>query len=226
MAHKKNRMYVLYTFKKSYFTQTFKWESQYCTRDELVTVIAAKKLYGHSDVLNSLVADRDCISSDTHGIAFKLYDIESACYREVYSLRKKDNGQIDLKALAKDVDSKVAQIEKEREIRREHYAKLKEREQFVFRDGPVPYTGCHRYRGRYYRRPKLHRLKVQSEIVEYKEFIKGNERKENLPTWDDRPRRRSHSWKDSYKCRKQWMKNNKTHVDTVSIDKTMESALE
>lgn len=83
------------------------------------------------------------------------------------------------------------------------------RNNYKFRQEPVPFTGK-KYRGKYYRIPKLHNLYKQTSDVEYKDFVRAKRNLNNLPNiyWDDAPlrsRANSKSWKDCSKKRKQWM---------------------
>lgn len=62
----------------------------------------------------------------------------------------------------------------------------------------------------YYRHPRVYREKKFNEA--HKEFVRSKRNVANLPdSWNDNYsyKKYSKSWKDRYKCRKQWMRTNK-----------------
>ena len=86
---------------------------------------------------------------------------------------------------------------------------------YRFRNGPVP--GVHKIRGGYYRTWKsTQRGRVQDNIPEYAAYV----RKGAVPAdyWDVEPRRHfEQSWKHQSKCRHQWERHMRRHVDTGSM---------
>lgn len=69
-------------------------------------------------------------------------------------------------------------------------------------------------KGRYYLYSKYHyyrRIRTfpeRRDALAYPEFVRAKRRSKTLPNpWDDFPVQSVKSWKDTHKCRKQWMKN-------------------
>lgn len=59
---------------------------------------------------------------------------------------------------------------------------------------------------RHYRKP--HTIAERRASFDHPEFVRAKRNATNLPdSWDDIPIFHNKSWKDTHKCRKQWMKN-------------------
>lgn len=231
MSKKKNKNYVLLTLRRNYdFSKheyvDFKWNPCYYTREQLISRLAISEIYNKEEsILNNLSVDMSETSTDKKEIEIRnrLFDYKTWRYRELYFIAKvvgDEFQRVNVGSLVDSVNKKADEIKKLRNARGLRYRAERRCETYTFRYDPVP--NVHKYHchhGSWYRIPQLGRLMRQSEATEYKEFIKGDERKENLPTWDDRPRHNDKSWKTSYKVRKQWQKHVRKHVDTSYYDR-------
>lgn len=224
MSKKKNKNYVLLVFRRSFdiskgaYTD-FQWIPSYYTREQLIAKLALNKVYSKDEyILDNLSTNMAETSVNKEEIRDKLLDLKTFRYRPLYFIAKIVEGElykVNIEPLVPLVNEKADELVQDREARRNRYKAFSRCETYRFRVDPVP--NVHKYhchRGSYYRRPQIGRLLRQSSEIEYKEFIKGDERKENMPTWDDRPRHNDKSWKTSYKCRKQWQKHVRKHVST------------
>ena len=224
MSKKKNRNFVIFTLRNSYdfnkgaYTD-FRWVPSYYTREQLINRIAINKVYSKNEyILDNLSVNMAETSVSKEEVRNKLLDITTLRYKPLYFIAKVTNGElyrVDVDTLRPLINKKADEIIKDREARRNRYRATRRCESYRFRVDPVPNVHTyHCHRGSYYRHPQINKLLRQSSDVEYKEFIKGDERKENMPTWDDRPRHNDKSWKTSYKCRKQWQNHVRKHVST------------
>ena len=101
---------------------------------------------------------------------------------------------------------------------REYY---KNATRFKFRHGNVPCVSKYKHhKGDFSQRMCMSGIRKENADIEHKEFIRPCERMSSIPYWDYRPRHLDRSWKTSYKCKKQWMKNMHKHVDTYQIKST------
>lgn len=219
--HKKRKTYVLLTLRECFVTSedgkiraVGVWEKYYYNRQELIRKLAISKVYDSNRIIDNLLAN----TSDT-----SVHVVDTLPNKGVYNfsydskrkyclakLVKNDIETFSYNIISKDVEKKVEELNIRRAKRLDKLKADRRSMKYTFRRGNVPGICKHRWhRGTYYRHPQLHRLMIQSANIEYKEFIKGKERMENLPTWDDRPRHNDKSWKTSFKCRKQWQKHQK-----------------
>ena len=231
MSKKKNKRYVLFTLERKYDIRlgygNFEWWPCYYTREQLISRIAVSKIYSSPEysILDNLSDDMTEVSTKEIEIEVKnkLFNYTRWTYNRLFFIATVDGDEIhkvDIETLMDSVNKKADKIKKLRDSRQAKRKALRKSETYTLRYDPVP--NVHKYhchRGSWYRIPQLGRLMRQSDDTEYKEFVKGDERKENLPSWDDRPRHNDKSWKTSYKCRKQWQKHVRKHVDTSYYDR-------
>jgi hypothetical protein len=220
MANKHRKNYILYTLRKGSWIDTdksIKWRPEYLYRDQLIRHIALHEVYYKSEsILNNLVNSMENYTLE------ELCNADTKLYYICKLVGTEEIIKVDINTLLPEVMVEVDKIKLEKEQRlKNSLAYVKARDSYEFRYDPVPFV--HNYNnhhiGDYYRHPHINRIIHSAEYVEYKEFRKGKERKENMPTWDDRPRHRDRSWKTSYKVEKQWMKHCRKHVETKNFDK-------
>lgn len=224
--------YTLYTLQKNVLDGRFKWYATKYTRTGLSHRIAISIRNGHS------IIDSDNFSEDMSEISISGVVIRSSNslfgyytdWNYIYAIRNPSGQLLKLAETAEfkeDIKSELLKIEKQRaKIQKEREYREKS-EAYKFRYDPVPHV--HKPRGgSYYRHPKIHRIMVQSSITEYKRFASPDERKVNMPEWDDRPRDISHSWKDSSrsKARKSWQRNAKSSLAAYSLFKQYDETWE
>jgi hypothetical protein len=220
MANKHKKNYILYTLRKGSWydiDKATKWRPEYFYKEQLIRHIAIYEVYyANESIINNIVNSMENYTlEELCNADMKLYYIAKVIGTDEFT-------KVDINNLLPEIQTEIDKIYLEREQRiKRNTAYKKARESYEFRYDPVPFV--HNYNshhiGDYYRHPHINRIIHSAEYVECKEFRKSKERKENMPTWDDRPRHRDKSWKTSYKVKKQWMKHCRKHVETKSFDK-------
>lgn len=223
----KNKKYIIVSFGRYYSYNNggfkeYQWRATYYTKEQLINRLALNNVYSKpgTSIMDRRVSklfDKNSISNEAKTL---LSNVECDRIYYIGYLRQDDDiCNVSLDSMSAAIKEKETEVRKSLEARRKRAQANKRSESYTFRKDPVPRTGiCYHGYG-YYRAPKIHRLMVQSSIPEYKEFRKGNERKENLPTWDDRVRHIDKSWKTSYKCKRQWQKHMRKHAYTSYCDR-------
>lgn len=205
--------YMIIGISYDWIRKVYVWRTDYMTREMFIhrlainsiyakdSSILAKRLSGFSNVELDMILNKS-IGYDYHKSGYILVTKIKDVISEV------------------DIDSMEAEIEAERLRILEHKARVKAKiaaeqrsQKSEFRRGPVAYTSHTKF-SKYFRNPRLGRVKRQGSIVEYKEFMTPDMGYKNLPCFDDRKRHYDKSWKSSYKVKKQWMKHQDRHIDT------------
>lgn len=185
------RIYIINTYCKLWNMDEPAWKQRFCTKHELLGTLANGFDYSDS-MLNNLVQSPDDVSGEYKN-------------RKYYISKQTTNGtvKINLTELLCDLHPYIMNVQQQR---KQSAIKRKQRNwelnNYTFRVDPVP--NVHKCNSKYYR--NVHRISNIRKLTdaEYKEFAKPKNIEPII--WDDRPRIRSKSWKDSCKVRKQWMK--------------------
>ena len=223
----KKKKYVIVSFGRYYSYNNggfkeYQWRATYYTKEQLINRLAINNVYSKpgTSIMDRRVSklfDKNSISNEAKTL---LSNVECDRIYYIGYLRQDDDiCNVSLDSMSAAIKEKETEVRKSLEARRKRAQANKRSESYTFRKDPVPRTGICYHGYEYYRAPKIHRLMVQSSIPEYKDFRKGNERAENLPTWDDRVRHIDKSWKTSCKIRRQWQKHVRKHVDTINYNK-------
>ena len=221
MSHS-NRNYVLFTLRKGYYDSHFKWYPTWYTREELISRIArTTKSDGSNDILDNLsedMSETECkftyLKSNSRFLD-GYYD-----YKYIYYIaRVKGNAiiRINISSIINEINEKIIIVNKNYEAKRRKYAhERKLKNIYEFRKDPVPgihnYNNCHR--GTFYRYPTTTKS-IRDSVYEDEEYKFIDTKAKKLPNvYDDIVRHNDKCWKTSYKCRKQWQKHLKKHMDT------------
>ena len=185
------RIYIINIYYKFWGMDEPTWRQRFCTKHELLSTLASGFDYS-TGILNNLVQSPDEVSGEYKS-------------KKYYLSKQTSNGtvKLNLTELLCELHPYIVNVQKQRErvaiARKQRHWELNN---YTFRVDPVP--NVHKCNGRYYR--NVHRMSNIRKLTdaEYREFTKPKDVEPII--WDDRPRFRSKSWKDSYKVRKQWMK--------------------
>lgn len=205
--------YMIIRLGYDWIRKVYTWRTEYMTREMFIHRIAINLTYAKDD---SILAKRLSGFSNVELDMIMTRDLGYDYHKSGYILVTKVKDVI----CEVDIDSMATEIENERLRILEHRAKVKAKyaaenrsQHSEFRRGPVAYTSHVKF-SKYFRNPRLGRVKRQGSIVEYKEFMTPDMGYKNLPCWDDRKRHNDRSWKSSYKVKKQWMKHQNRHIST------------
>lgn len=218
MSIKKNYIVLTLEYQRDYSIHpedAYKWYSHYYTekawrqtvytRQSLIHRLAISRVYGYTNSIE----DNLTVSLDTEQTV-------NSHYIAKISVNKVE--RVDLNSLENDInieiDRIVKNIERRKKSRYSHYYVS----EYTFRYDPVPNVHrSHYHRGSCYRHKKYHHI-LDEAFSEYGDYCRKSKKElaRELSDWESRCRHKDKSWKTSYKCRKQWMKNQKKHIDTVN----------
>lgn len=206
MHKRKGKIWVLATFSNTYYRKG-KWYYTLLTRTQLIKKLA---LYQSNDkhFFERLCSEMiDIPLAFDHDMMLNYND-----YTTYYFIGRMVNNEavrLTQRSLARAL-KEADKLNSENKVvhRRSRYYRVPTK--YEFRCDPVSFTGKRRWhRGSYYRRCPSKKLLVEV-YGEYTEYTRSRRKSpKNLPVWDDRPRHTDKSWKTSYKCKRQWMKNKK-----------------
>lgn len=219
---KKGKNYILFTFSKNWNEKTPSWKGEYHCKGSLAYKIAMHEHYREKEdrILNNLVDSMEQLELKQKYIEnTSNYFGGYYTWQRKYYIAKVNSGvmrKVDIEDLREVIEEKIVEIKERRE--KEHQKCLLRHKflRYKFREGSVP--GVHRYRGHrgsWYRHPGTTKSK-RNEIYVEDEYTFRDAKIRNLPNvYDDLVRHTDKSWKTSCKVRKQWMKHNNKHVDTL-----------
>ena len=218
---KKGRNYILFTFSKYWNEAVPSWKASYYSKDGLIHKLALSEVYEHRDnILDNLVDTMDVPEikrvyvNSTHSYFGGYYT-----YTSVYYIAKVNSGEmrkVNVENLKVYIEAEILRIREKREKEHQKCLNLRKFEQYTFRKGSVP--GIHKYRGHrgsYYRHPETTKSKRNEYYIDDEYTIRDAKIRTLPSVYDDLVRHTDKSWKTSCKVRKQWMKHNNKHVDTL-----------
>jgi hypothetical protein len=223
MSVRKN--YIIFTLNKYYYEQVYTWKAEYYTRDRFIRKLAVSEVYRReSSILNNLADSIE--ETEIKPTFIKDATFFMGGYYEMsnrYFIAKEWEGEIEKVTL--DSIQKELNIQIENELAKKR-KQLEKREAYKrscvyeFRKGPVPRTGKYGTKlGHYYRNPSTFKSKRNSLYIDEDGNKLIDVRAKNLPdSYDDITRYRDKSWKTSCKVKKQWMKHEKKHMDTIKLE--------
>lgn len=169
----------------------------YCARDNYYSSWTKNRINNHLfDRLSLNYKDKYRVKS------FKDYEVKYEI-RDIMVIDE-DNRIIDIRQYK----DKIANC-------KEDYYFYKSKTNLIFRKSPIPYTK--KRRCKIYRNPKTFQEIRENCDNETSQYIRAKRTRKYLPTYYDdinRGNYKSKSWKKQ-KIKKQYMKNNKKHIDTI-----------